>query len=304
MTDRQANLEWLTRGKENLGTSHRFPRFTLSNGEGSPTIVLVSGVHAQDVLGPEVLRAMYKEGASSGSGASLVGYPFVPDPHSSTSVSPSSTRQIEQRVVDSLRSADGLVLLESPEEDMEATPYAAVPARTRFGSEGAFDQSVEMARALGTHYLIETGYEDGATLAARLSRTAARAGVPTVRIVAGQLRSATKALRAELRERLGRVLAARVGIPIEQQDAGTLGRVEEVWATEAGFVHLRARLGAEVDPSEAIAASWAFEPDLVEEFTLPGGTVLELRRHGRVDAGGLIARSFVPATTSDDHDPR
>ncbi|MFC6235878.1 hypothetical protein ACFPZL_12375, partial [Leucobacter soli] len=75
---------------------------------------------------------------------------------------------------------------------------------------------------------------------------------------------------------------------------GALGRIDAVRASEAGFLHLRAQLDAPIDPDVAIAATWAFEPDQVEEFHLPAGRILELRRKGRVEVGDVIARSISP----------
>ncbi|MFC6234380.1 hypothetical protein ACFPZL_04715, partial [Leucobacter soli] len=199
-----ARIDWMKIGGGLLGDIARFPRFTAPGPAGGARAVLIGGSHADDVLGPEVLRAVYKEAKQGGLGLELVGWPVLPGsygavPRGGGHASGLSAR-IDAVVENSYPGADAVIHLVSPGDEMEAAPYALVPSRHRFPDDAAYERSVALAAALGTSYGIEDRDPHG------LEAAAARTGVPVVRVVAGVRRSAGKEQRADLRQRLGWML--------------------------------------------------------------------------------------------------
>lgn len=281
-------LEWLTIGDGLLGDAFLLPRFIVRGRRGAPRVVLVSGFRSDDVLGPEVLRALYKEAGQWELGCELVGWPLLPSSYlggEGRGRADGLRERIDEVVGESHAGADAVIHLTSPEET-EASPYAIVPSRKAFPVAGTFERSAALAATSGAVYTIEE------QPLSRLGLAAARAGVPFVQVVAGARVATTRALRSDLRRRLGWMLDA-VGSG-SGGPGGVPGRIDTVRAREAGFLHLRASLGEEISPDEAIAATWAFEPDSVEEFFLRSGRVLELSRKGRVEVGDVVARSITP----------
>lgn len=279
--------EWITIGDGVLGESVRIPRFSSRGRASTPRVVLVSGFRPDDVLGPEVLRAIYRELDEGVLDWELVGWPLLPSRYLSRGAeavlgnSDGVSSLVEQLIVESYEGAHAVIHLTSPAET-EAAPYAVIPPREAFPHDAAFDSSARLAAALDSVYAIRD------VRPSALGSAAARKGIPFVEIVAGVRGSATRELRSELRQRLGQVLEAAAG---SAGSAGQPSRIETVHAREAGFLHLRSSLGEVISQDKAIAATWAFEPDSVEEFFMRAGRVLELSRKGRVEAGDVIARS-------------
>lgn len=295
-------LEWLSFGSEVLGHVVRIPRLDSGGSLDGVRAVLLSGFTSDEVLGPEVLRALFKARSGLDEGCGLTGWPLLPLDELAGAARASAytsapgdgnvacgiSAQLARAIEESMAGASAMISLSSPGAEMQATPYAVVPTRSFFSSERAHRRSLELAAALGTVYAVsEVGVSP-------LERSAAERGIPVLRIVAGLQRVATKTQRDDLKDRMGRVLGVLAGDTGEAESLGVPVRIDEVRANEAGFLHLRAQLDGEVDGGSAIAATWAFEPDFVEEMFLPGGRILELRRKGRVEVGELVARSAKP----------
>ncbi|MGW6172265.1 hypothetical protein ACWF5H_02115 [Arthrobacter sp. NPDC055138] len=278
-------LEWVTFGSGVLGDQRRVLRFTIDGAASVLRAVVISGTQDSDVLGPEVLRALYKAGETDVPSVNVTSWPLLPDV-TDRAASPAHVAA-DRDVVE----ADVVIRLDSPSDGSEVSPYAELPPDAWFADASQRARSERLARA------VESFVIEGSAPAEPVPD-----GAAYVRIVGGAQGHASRAHRDDLMERLRSVLAAAQASAGDANGAADSGaassdvaseraQVHDIRVNEAGFLHMRAKLGDEVEAGTAIAATWAFEPDQVEEFLSAAGTVFAVQRRGRVDVGDLVLRT-------------